>query len=1170
MISISTARFTYNISAEGKNLSFIDKRTGIDYIADSYCAVLSDKRKKEYYPVNAAFDGSLLTVRFSNNLKAAIRVKTHSDYVTFTLEKVDSEDFFAIAFVNIAVNIAYDRYLFETPDTAFTASLMGMTVSTRMAEHPGRNTLLRAEAYPHIGLFATKRSPYPAKAAVIGAPDSEVRKIMKQVLQEIPDGELPKSTKGGPYALDCKDARRTYTTLFNVKPNEVDAVVARLKRLGITQVSIHQGIPYRQGDFEVNRELFPGGIADFKALIARFHHYGIQVGLHPYTFFLAHESKYLTPIPHEDLDFICELTLAEAIDADAKTIPFNESPEVVAEIYNYSLVSSPYVKIGQELIRFGGLKKTYPYAFTDCQRGALGTKNCAHSAGEKMRQLKEYFCYVAPRADSALFYEIARNTAEFFNACDFDMIYLDAIDGVFCLDGNDYAWYHAMAFISEMFKYLKKAPIFDCCYNPQYTASWYARSRYGALDSGNRGYIPYIDAHINYNNKTAERMYLPPELGWWDLYNAKAKYGTQAKMMTGEEVEYLGCKIIATDCCMSYRDDSVLNDIPLLTRYAETLKLYDNARRDGRISAKMKRLLREPGREFKLVQNENGYVFLNAVNQRFRADSFNDARNVFYMRNRFAVQEPTVRLEALCAADDYDTPGAVILKEFDENATIPNDALYILDTVKPIDAKGNTAVGIWLYGDGSETMVRIQLFNRLKDKPKNQLDYYIKADFRGWRYFAFVEGQNAEPAIRDWPRTELVYQVFSDVKQFYGAYRSPVDFSAISFLRITTNATAPTAIRLRTIKLLPCRENTLVNPSVIINGSALTFNTKLHCFNVLEWAPGKECVVFDYLGNIIAHPTVSGKIGSLINNYYNEIKITSEDLPAFEKRVALTLGLIGGPALEDKAKETVVTRQDISAAVKRLGLTEGDIVLVHSAFSTLGKVEGGAQAVIDGFIDVLGKSGTLVMPALIQKDFAHAYQTWYLNKPGDVGYLAEYFRKLPGTLRSDQPTHSLTARGALAYELTSEHMAYGPRLSPFGEYAFSESSPWQKMLDKGGKVVFLGINMRKNTYKHLIESQFTTYLLAQVKDEEKRRVLDARIKRYGDQGIWLYYDSEKMQSVLDKAGLIKKTKCGRAELLCLKIKEMVAKSLAELLRSPEKWYSDAKLAWINDCIAAAK
>ena len=55
-------------------------------------------------------------------------------------------------------------------------------------------------------------------------------------------------------------------------------------------------------------------------------------------------------------------------------------------------------------------------------------------------------------------------------------------------------------------------------------------------------------------------------------------------------------------------------------------------------------------------------------------------------------------------------------------------------------------------------------------------------------------------------------------------------------------------------------------------------------------------------------------------------------------------------------------KREIVKGLNGLGLKKGDIVLLHSALSTLGRVAGGANTVVDAFIEVLAKEGTLVVP----------------------------------------------------------------------------------------------------------------------------------------------------------------------------------------------------------------
>ena len=263
----------------------------------------------------------------------------------------------------------------------------------------------------------------------------------------------------------------------------------------------------------------------------------------------------------------------------------------------------------------------------------------------------------------------------------------------------------------------------------------------------------------------------------------------------------------------------------------------------------------------------------------------------------------------------------------------------------------------------------------------------------------------------------------------------------------------------------------------------------------------------------------------------------------------------------------MINYKDISNCLKSIGVSEGDICLFHSSFKSLGEVDGGAAAVIKGFDDAVGESGTVVVPTLCSEDFFNSYNTWHLDKKSDVGYLTEYFRKLPDAIRSDHATHSVAARGPLARELTFEHSAYGPHLCPFGEYAFADSSPWMKMYKKNAKIVFVGVTMKYNTMKHLIEATVTEKLLADIDDLQKRAEMNARLQTFDNrwEGVWLYYKSDVMQEHLDSLGLVRRAKCGNAELICVDAKTTNDEAIRELLTNPEKWYTDNRLQWILDC-----
>ena len=295
-------------------------------------------------------------------------------------------------------------------------------------------------------------------------------------------------------------------------------------------------------------------------------------------------------------------------------------------------------------------------------------------------------------------------------------------------------------------------------------------------------------------------------------------------------------------------------------------------------------------------------------------------------------------------------------------------------------------------------------------------------------------------------------------------------------------------------------------------------------------------------------------------------------------REQLRYGLLMTEYIRDRVAAPWIDAGDIENACTKIGVQKGDILLVHSSYSKLGHVIGGAQAVVDGLIAAVGPEGTVVMPTLSQENFEHAYEEWRLDRPSDVGFLTEFFRKLPGAERSNQQTHSVAAIGRLAHELTKEHTAYGPRYCLFGDYAFSHSSPWQKMYDLGGKVLFLGAIAATNTYKHFIECSQVERRLDAVRDPKLRQELIDGLWKYeeydrvvaGDKSkACPMYNSMAVTAVLDEKGFVSHGKLGDADLLFMDIQTMVRETTRILESDLARWYPEAEVAWFRKADSCA-
>lgn len=185
---------------------------------------------------------------------------------------------------------------------------------------------------------------------------------------------------------------------------------------------------------------------------------------------------------------------------------------------------------------------------------------------------------------------------------------------------------------------------------------------------------------------------------------------------------------------------------------------------------------------------------------------------------------------------------------------------------------------------------------------------------------------------------------------------------------------------------------------------------------------------------------------------------------------------------------TDVTKEDLCWALQEIGLREGDIAMVYSSLSRLGHVAGGADTVIDAFLEVLGPNGTLAMPTFAIIGGGQAYLSANplfdpQTTPSTVGKLTELFRQRPGARRSIHPTHSIAAMGPQAEYLTTGHeMASTP---------FGTETPFEKLLKVNAWMVCLGIDIHVLTLYHTFEDLAESFPFdPYITDTIKARVID--------------------------------------------------------------------------------
>ena len=241
---------------------------------------------------------------------------------------------------------------------------------------------------------------------------------------------------------------------------------------------------------------------------------------------------------------------------------------------------------------------------------------------------------------------------------------------------------------------------------------------------------------------------------------------------------------------------------------------------------------------------------------------------------------------------------------------------------------------------------------------------------------------------------------------------------------------------------------------------------------------------------------------------------------------------------------TPISQETLVTDLRRLGVESGDTLFVHSSFKSLGPVEGGAEAVIGALLEAIGPEGTLLMPAfnLASRDPEERARGWDPETtPSTVGWLTEYFRTRPGTLRSDHYSHSVAAAGRRARAYVEGHRRREGYPSPWDRepwgYTYGLHSPFvMAWKDPRGRLLMLGVDYHSATFCHLVEVLFWDY---------------RRQRRPG--APYFYINREEAGAWWDAQGRLRRGRVGHADCRLFSIQEFVDSLLDAVIQNPARF-----------------
>jgi aminoglycoside 3-N-acetyltransferase len=247
--------------------------------------------------------------------------------------------------------------------------------------------------------------------------------------------------------------------------------------------------------------------------------------------------------------------------------------------------------------------------------------------------------------------------------------------------------------------------------------------------------------------------------------------------------------------------------------------------------------------------------------------------------------------------------------------------------------------------------------------------------------------------------------------------------------------------------------------------------------------------------------------------------------------------------------ELWVNKEEIKAGLRKLGLKRGDSVGVHSSLKSFGRVEGGADAVIDALLETVGEDGNIVMSThsanLVEvqrtpEEIAMGVSWLFKISPYDpqktpvrTGTIPETFRKRNGVIRGSHPSNSVAALGPRAREL---------------------SEGWHKLLELDGYILLIGVGLDRCTAMHLAEKRmrFPERILKKI--TPPKWLLEKYPEGEWEWDFGPYPDFAKLTKPCLERGIMKTVTVGESTVRLVRLRDLIDLYVEYLEKDPDLFY----------------
>ena len=245
------------------------------------------------------------------------------------------------------------------------------------------------------------------------------------------------------------------------------------------------------------------------------------------------------------------------------------------------------------------------------------------------------------------------------------------------------------------------------------------------------------------------------------------------------------------------------------------------------------------------------------------------------------------------------------------------------------------------------------------------------------------------------------------------------------------------------------------------------------------------------------------------------------------------------------------TKQFIKAQIDNIFIPKGAPIIMHTSLRSIGKIEGGAEALLDILVDkIVSEGGLLIIPTHTWDNLGNDCPTLDLTKKeANLGAFPLVALNDPRGYRTDNPTHSAVIFGdrSQAIRLASNESKVDTPVAPDSIYG--------RLYDEDGYVLLVGVTLNKNTYLHSVEEalDFPDRMLSEYTDVSVKYSdgsLEHRCIRLFDESVHgdVSHKYDIYEPVFREAGAISDYLIGEAPVMLCSCKIM-RDSLAEFADS---------------------